>query len=275
MSSGREEEDAGPRDIHHQGESISWTKTHACLRSFWKFSGGLPRQGPGCEASTLAALALCKGLPERPAVLDIGCGPGRQTIALARATGGRATAVDLLPEYLDQLRASAATAGVAEQVEILEADMRELPFAPESFDLLWSEGAAYNMGFANALESWRPLLRPGGWLAVSELVWLEADPPGEVREFFAEAYPPMTDIATNLQTLRASGYAPAEPFVLPDAAWWEHYYTPLEAKLPALAERFAGDGEALGVLAMTRREIEMRRRFGESYGYAFFVGKRG
>ena len=127
---------------------------------------GLPRQGPGCEASTRAALALCRGLPARPAVLDVGCGPGMQTVALAQACDGVITAVDTGREYLDQLRTRAEAAGVADRIETLTADMTALPFDPARFDLIWSEGAAYVMGFAAALSAWRRFLKPGGFIAV-------------------------------------------------------------------------------------------------------------
>ena len=49
---------------------------------------GLPRQGPGTDAATLAALELCASLPEPARVLDIGCGPGMQTLAIARSHDG-------------------------------------------------------------------------------------------------------------------------------------------------------------------------------------------
>ena len=60
--------------------------------------------------------------------------------------------------------------------------MADLPFADASFDLLWSEAAAYSMGFFAALAAWRRLLVDGGRLAVSELVWLDRDPPAEAFE---------------------------------------------------------------------------------------------
>ncbi len=234
---------------------------------------GLPRQGPGCDESTLKALSLCRGLPPRPAVLDIGCGPGMQTVALAKACNGLITAVDVFQEYLDALQVRAEAAGVAERIETLTADMSALPFGPESFDLIWAEGSAYIMGFETALVAWRRFLRPAGCIAASELVWLRPDPPAEVTEFFASEYPAMADVETNVETVRQCGYEPLGHFTLPDAAWWEHYYTPLAAKLPTLRERYAGDDAALGIIATTEREIDMRRRFGDWYGYAFFVGR--
>lgn len=235
---------------------------------------GLPRQGPGLDESTLEALALCRGLPERPTVLDIGCGPGMQTLALARALDGPTTAVDIHQEYLDILKAHAVEAGVAGRIDIRLADMSTLPFPPESFDLIWSEGATYIMGFATALADWKRLLRPGGCIGVSELVWLRPDPPAEVAAFFAAEYPAMSDVETNLRTLGACGYTSLGHIVLPDEGWWRHYYMPLEAKLPKLREKYRGDDEALAVIDMTAREIDMRRRFADWYGYAFFVGRK-
>lgn len=241
---------------------------------FFDVQRGLPRQGVGSDASTLRALALCDGLPARPDVLDIGCGPGMQTLALARALDGPVTTVDLHEEYLDELRSHARAAGLAERIRPVVADMAALPFEPGSFDLLWSEGAAWVMGFAEALRSWRPLLRPGGWLAVSELVWLTTDPPSPVADLFAAEHPAMTDVSTNLRRIAAAGYAVAGHFTLPEADWWDGYYTPLRVKLPDLRARYAGDPDALAVVESTAREIECRRRHPDAYGYEHFVARR-
>ncbi len=232
---------------------------------------GLPRQGPGSDESTIKALSLCAGLTDKPSVLDIGCGPGMQTIALAKALNGNIAALDLFQEYLNELKESAVREGVLERIDIRTGDMSALPFEAGSFDLIWAEGAAYIMGFKNALETWKPLLSPGGFIALSELVWLGPDPPAEVYEFFQGEYPAMKDVNSNIDTIRESGYEPLGHFTLPDADWWDNYYTPLEAKLPALYEKYAGDDEALSVVDMTVKEIEMRRRFPDWYGYEFFV----
>lgn len=240
---------------------------------FFDVQRGLPRQGPGSQDSTLRALAICSGLPAEPVVVDIGCGPGMQTLVLAKALGGRIVAVDYHQEYLDELKTHAETKQLDERIEIVAGDMRKLRFPENSFDLVWAEGAAYIMGFDNALMSWRKLLKQQGYVAVSELVWLHADPPRELAQFFSGAYPAMTDIQTNLATIRDSGYEAISHFTLPDSDWWTNYYTPLEDKLASLLRIYADDDAALEVVKMTETEIEMRRRYAQFYGYEFFVAR--
>jgi len=51
---------------------------------FWEIHNGLPRAGPGDNDSTRRAYLMLKDLPENPRIIDIGCGPGMQTIELER-----------------------------------------------------------------------------------------------------------------------------------------------------------------------------------------------
>jgi SAM-dependent methyltransferase len=240
---------------------------------FFDIQRGLPRQGPGDDESTLRALAMCAELPARPDVLDVGCGPGMQTIALARALDGRITAGDLHQEFLDQLVESAVAAGVRDRIGQMRLDMVDLPFGRDSFDLIWSEGAAYILGFGEAFSRWRWALRTRGYMAVTELTWLVPGPPAEAADFFAAEYPAMAEVAANVAAIEERGYDVMGHFTLPDAAWWDHYYTPLEAKLPGLRAKYADDDEAMGLVEMTAREINVRRHFGDTYGYEFFVAR--
>jgi len=122
-----------------------------------------PRQGPGSDAETLRALELTR--LDRAAglrVADIGCGTGASTLVLARQLlAAEIVAVDLSPVFLEVLAERAREAGLAGRIETMVGSMDSLPFAAESLDLIWSEGAIYNMGFAAGLASWRSFLRPG------------------------------------------------------------------------------------------------------------------
>lgn len=149
---------------------------------FFAVHKDMPREGPGDRASIVAALGLAGPLPARPDVLDIACGPGGQTLDLAELLpDARITALDGHRPFLRDLEARARTAGVLDRIDIVHGDMARLPYAPQSFDLIWCEGAAYIVGFEAALAAWKPLLRPGGVLALTEPVWLKPDPPAPVR----------------------------------------------------------------------------------------------
>ncbi|MEX1344328.1 MAG: class I SAM-dependent methyltransferase [Candidatus Limnocylindrales bacterium] len=236
---------------------------------------GLPRQGPGDDASTLRALAACTELPARPAVLDVGCGPGMQTVALAQNTDGTVTAVDLFEQFLDELRARATEAGVRDRIQVMRADMSDLPFGKDSFDLVWSEGAAYIMGITEAFTHWKEFLRPDGYIVITELSWLvpEAQVPKPAFDFFHNEYPGVTDVPGNLARIEACGYEIVDHFTLPPESWWTDYYTPLEAKLESARSRYAGDTTALELLASTTEELRVRREFGDSYGYEFIIAR--
>ena len=240
---------------------------------FFDLHRDLPREGPGDDESTLRALAMCSELPERPAVLDIGCGPGMQTLALATATGCIVTAVDAREPFLDQLRERAETAGMRDRIHVMRGDMADLPFGLDSFDLIWSEGAAYIMGISEAFTAWRKFLRPAGYLVVSEIVWLVDDVPPEVRDFFERGYPGITDVAGNLERIAAAGYDVVGHFTLPAESWWTHYQSPLEARIPALQTKYADDPAALAIIDETIREHRLRREHPEAYGYEFFIAR--
>lgn len=244
------------------------------MKIFWEIHDGLPQQGPGDDASTRRALALVPPLPERAAILDVGCGPGRQTMALARLTGGTMTAVDTHQPFLDELERRGRAAGVADRIRTVNRSMSELDFPADSFDLVWSEGAVYLMGFRRGLASWRRFVKPGKYLAVSEITWLTDDPAAEAREFWAEAYPPMKTIPQNLLIIEECGYSLLGHFILPESSWWDGYYRPVEIRLRNLRDKYAADPGALEMINSEQQEIDLFRAYPESYGYVFYVMQR-
>ncbi len=145
----------------------------------------LPRQGPGDDASTKKAFQKLTELPKSPEILDIGCGVGKQTLDLAKLTSGKITALDNHYPFIEILKRNISQAGYSSRVKCVVGDMASMDFVDKSFDLIWSEGSVFIMGFENALKSWRRLLRPGGYMAVSELVWFKEDAPKEIKDFFA------------------------------------------------------------------------------------------
>lgn len=237
---------------------------------------GGTRQGPGSEKETLRALELARlGRAAGLQAADIGCGTGASTLVLARELpSARIVAVDLFPEFLDTLAERARAAGCSEQVETLAESMDSLPFEAESLDIIWSEGAIYNMGFRAGIEAWRPFLRPGGVIAVSELTWLRPDPPEEIRRHWNAEYPEIATAPEKIAILERAGYDLLGYFVLPPTNWVDNYYEPTEKRIPAFLERHAGSPEAAAVIEMERQEVGLYRRYHDWFSYGFYIARK-
>ena len=182
---------------------------------FHELFSGLPRQGPGAAASTRRALGLVPGVEPRTRVLDIGCGTGAQTLVLAESSPSRIVAVDIHAPFVDALNRKARELGIADRVQARVADMRRLDFADCSFDLLWCEGAIYNVGVEAGLRDWRRLLRPDGHVALTEVCWRKREPPTECAAFWNREYPAMRDTSALLEAIEACGYETLGHFPLP------------------------------------------------------------
>lgn len=116
----------------------------------------------------------------RERVLDVGCGRGLLMIAAARRlTTGQAVGIDLWrSEDLSGNRpeatlANAALEGVADRVKVETGDMRKLPFADASFDMVVSSYAIHNIedvaGRAEAIAEISRVLRPGGYALIDDI----------------------------------------------------------------------------------------------------------
>ncbi|CAN5391562.1 class I SAM-dependent methyltransferase [soil metagenome] len=238
---------------------------------FWEIHSGLPRQGPGDNQSTRKAFAALPKLPDEPFILDVACGPGMQTIELANLCKADIVAVDLRQEFLDELDRRAEVAKVSDRVTTVNASMLELPFDEDSFDLIWSEGAIYIIGFEDGLTAWKPLLKKGGCVAVTNVSYLKDDVPDQVRNFWHAAYPEITTIDNFLKTVERCGYQLLDHFTLPSSAWMDDYYTPMEKQLQSLRAKYSGNSDAIKAIDQGQHEIDMYRKYSDCYGYVFYV----
>jgi SAM-dependent methyltransferase len=233
------------------------------------------RQGPGGEEETRLALRLAglEGVPDLR-VADIGCGTGASTLVLARALDAWIVAVDLVPAFLAQLEEAAAQAGLGERIETLAAPMEVLPVVAEALDAIWSEGAIYCMGFAAGVAAWRPFLKPGGVLAVSELTWLTATRPAELQAHWDAEYPEVATASAKMAVLERAGFTPIGYFPLPEGCWLDGYYRPLRARFPAFLARHGHSDAAKAVVAAEEAEIALYERHREHVSYGFYIARK-
>lgn len=238
---------------------------------FFEIHKDLPREGPGNFESTRKAFSYLNELPDKPNILDIGCGPGMQTIHMSQISNGQITAVDKFEQYLEQLKEKVEAENLADRITVKKDDMFNLNQPENHFDLIWSEGAIYVIGFEEGLTLWKKHLKTNGYIAVTELSWLRDDPPKEVSKFWNEGYPAMKSIEQNKEIIRLCGYELTSNFTLPKKAWFDNYYTPLLDKIDRLSQKYNSDSGKLALLENQRREISLYKLYHQYYGYVFYI----
>lgn len=235
---------------------------------------GLERQGPGSPEVTLQALNFIDNLTDKSIIADLGCGTGGQTRILAQHAPGNITGLDLFPDFIDQFNANALGLQLQNRVHGIVGSMDSLPYAPESLDLIWSEGSIYNIGFDRGLRDWHAFLKPGGYVAITEASWFTDVRPAEIETFWKEAYAEIDTIPIKVAKLQAAGYVPVAVFVLPTECWTKNFY---ELQVPLQEEflrKYAGNQTAEMLVENQRREAELYRDYGDYYGYVFYIGRK-
>lgn len=243
-------------------------------RILYDLFSGNPRQGPGSNECTRSAYNMCKGLPDRPEILDIGCGSGTQTLELARISSGHITALDNYQPMLDILAGHLAEEGLSGRVTIVNGSMFELPFYPGTFDLIWSEGAIYIIGFEKGLREWKPLLKKGGYIVVSEITYTRPDTPQELLDYMRGEGAYVQYNEDNLKIIRDTGYTVVGDFILPQSGWRNNFYIPLQERVDTFKRKYQGDAEAMTILDSIQKEIDIYNKYSAYYSYIFYVMQR-
>lgn len=233
------------------------------------------RQGPGSEEATNLAITLAKIDKEKVyKIADIGCGTGAQTMSLAKVLKGDIIAVDLFEEFLEKLKERCRNEKITAHIKTLSTSMDNLPFEKEEFDIIWSEGAVYNIGFKNGINYWKDFLKHGGILAVSELSWTTSNRPKELEDFWNGEYAEMDTIAGKIGILEEAGYKVLGHFILPDDCWLENYYNPLLDSHNAFMEKFGNNETVEIIVERDIQEVDFYVKYKDYYSYGFYVAQK-
>ncbi|MGV8137806.1 MAG: class I SAM-dependent methyltransferase [Mangrovibacterium sp.] len=238
-----------------------------------EYFSAVERQGPGSPEVTIKALSFIDGLGNNSRIADIGCGTGGQTMVLARHVPGQITGIDLFPDFIDLFNANARKQNLHNRVKGIIGSMDNLSFQNEELDLIWSEGAIYNIGFERGLREWRRFLRKGGYIAVSEASWFTNERPAEIEQFWLD-YPEIDTVPNKMAQLQNAGYLPVAGFVLPENCWTEHFYLPQVSAQESFLKKYPGNKAAEDLITSMRHEAELYDKYKDYYGYVFYIGKK-
>ncbi|MDD4921248.1 MAG: class I SAM-dependent methyltransferase [Bacteroidales bacterium] len=239
-----------------------------------EYFSNVERQGPGSPEVTIKALGFIDHLTGESCIADIGCGTGGQTMVLAQHVPGHITGIDLFPTFIDLFNQNAGKLNLQDRIKGVIGSMDNLPFQNEELDLIWSEGAIYNIGFERGLNEWRKFLKTGGYIAVTEASWFTEERPAEIETFWQDAYPEIDTIPNKVAQLQKAGYMPVATFILPENCWTEHFYALQAAIQEAFLEKHAGNKTAEDLIANERHEAQLYEKYKAFYGYVFYIGKK-
>jgi ubiquinone/menaquinone biosynthesis C-methylase UbiE len=243
------------------------------LNIIYDYFSGTERQGPGSPEITLKALSFINGLTKKSKIADIGCGTGGQTMVLAQNTASEIIGIELWPDFIKQFNQNFKNQNLQDRVKGIIGNMESLPFQEEELDLIWSEGAIYNIGFERGLNEWRKFLKQGGYIAITENTWFTEERPAEIQDFWQKAYHEIDTISNKVDQMQKAGYLPIATFVVPDTIW-TNYYALQSQMQESFLKKYNGNKSAEEFIDYQRYEAELYRKYQAYYGYVFYIGKR-
>jgi len=243
------------------------------LNIIYEFFSNTERQGPGNKEETLKALGFIEGLDKKSKIADIGCGTGGQTLVLGESTPCEIIGVDTWSGFIDQFNQNARDRNFQGRVRGIVGNMENLPFGEEELDLIWSEGAIYNIGFERGLNEWRKFLKKGGYIAVTENTWFSEERPAEIQDFWEKAYPEIDTIPNKVAQMQKAGYLPVATYILPETIWTD-YYTWQASRRESFLKKYKGNEAVEEFIASMQYEAELYYKYKAYYGYMFYIGKK-
>ena len=187
---------------------------------------------------------------DKPRILDIGCGSGVPTMELARLGQGEVIGIDIDQPALDKLNRKIGEAGSANRVQAVNRSMLDMVFPDESFDVIWSEGSVFVIGFERGIQEWRRLLKPNGFMVIH-------DEKGNVEK--------------KLEQISKCGYKLLGYFMLSEDTWRTEYFAPLEKLFAKSQTSCTDDSHDLEELNQARRELEMFKNNPDRNNSVYFV----
>jgi len=189
----------------------------------------------------------------KPQVLDIGCGSGIPTLELARLSHGKVMGIDIDQSALDRFTRTIKEAGLTKQVKAVHCSMVDMDFPDESFDIIWSEGSIYVIGFPRGLQQWKRYLKQGGFMVIHD----------EKR-----------NVKEKLEQISSCGYDLLGYFIVSKEAWWTEYFAPLERLIAESRTRYPDNPEILEEIHLAQDELDMFRKNPERNNSVYFIIKR-
>lgn len=232
------------------------------------------RHCPGSDEMTRRVLKQIRLKNPEPSVIDLGFGTGEQTLELIRRYNVPVIAFEQNPGYALPFAGKVEKLGLGHMVEICGGCLEKLPYGEHAFDLILSEGGIRYLDFCQRIHLWRPFLKPGGYLALSELcLRTDKELPDELYEYLETAFPwKEIDTAESLKgQIREAGYKLCGQFPFPDDCWMRNYYREMQGWYEDLPDKKKNSRQGGIICRYIEESIYMYMMYREYFGYVYFI----
>ncbi|MHA1505682.1 MAG: class I SAM-dependent methyltransferase [Candidatus Asgardarchaeia archaeon] len=122
-------------------------------------------------------------------VLDVGCGVGMTPCYLARKYGCRVFGIDNYNRMIDRANERARRMGVEDKVKFKVADVQDLPFEDNLFDVVIGESIITAVeDKQRAINECVRVTKPGGYVGFNETILMKTPPPKELDEYLSRTW---------------------------------------------------------------------------------------
>lgn len=233
---------------------------------------GMNRLAPGSVQTTQTAYRIATNDRHVESMIEFGCGNGASTLPLAELSEAQITAVDNCPVFVEFLQQRVDEAGLKERVSVENRDMADSWPTGTQFDLIWCEGAVYNLGLDQALKQWKPFLSPGGRIAVSDLVWIKRKPDPIIEAYWRENGLELIHRDQVERRFKEHGYRCFGWFQYSNHDW-DNYYRPVIEQIHPYLDSPSVPEERRQLAEAFQEEVRMRTEFGDQFDYVFFIAE--
>ena len=230
---------------------------------------------PYSVASTEKALSFVE-LPKRNRdinIVNIGSGTGYQSVTLQDTLKKNIYTIDHRPQYIKQFQDELSRQQLDKYIHAKYSPLQYLPFKENEIDLIWTESTAKDIKFEEGLSSWNKYLAHNGYLGICAYCWDSEKKPKEVITFFEKNNIDNDSIPNRISQMTKHGFAPIAHFSMPDECWW-NYFCPLDIHRDHILEKYCDNMDVVNIMDDLDEEITLFEKYGDSYKYVFFIGKK-
>jgi ubiquinone/menaquinone biosynthesis C-methylase UbiE len=188
------------------------------------------------------------GLGPSTTMLSVACGTGELELFLAEKFKCQLVGIDLDEGFIRRAREKTAARNLADSASFEIGDGNSLRFEEASFDVVFCSGALCAF-FENGLREFHRVLKPGGRIAVIDVIWRREDVPKEVADRWTEGAAEILTVNGNCAAFKEKGFRVLFSRAYHEPSWWDAYYQDRGTAPYWIAEyeRYKQDQEYLGL----------------------------